>query len=254
MTVYPGAYTGVHGVVTVAGGGEEFIEVDINVTRGVAAQKRGGKYSELKVPGGFDVAISLRKILSDGAFFGRIINGTPITGSATVLLAATTITAGTAVAITSDPATPSLVKLTTSTAATTLAGAIVITGKDVNDAECSETFIIPAGTLSGTSFTGQVIFKETNLALPIDLTSTGGAKFQLDGVVAASAYTVGDPSIFNFVGKWDKGTPEIVFTCNNCFLTSAKTGGGDPNSQIVGDYNIVMQDADADFSMDYVTA
>ena len=253
MTVYPGAYTGVHGVVTVASGAEAFVQVDINVTRGVAAQKRGGKYSELKVPGGFDVAITLKKIIEDGGFFGRIINGTPVTGSATVLLAETSIVAGTAVAITSDPATPSLVALTITTAPTTLAGAIVITGKDVNSAECSETIIIPAGTVAGTVFRTQKIFKETNIALPIDLTTTGG-KFKLDGVVAASAYTVGDPSIFDFVGKWDKGTPEVVFTCNNCFLTSAKTGGGDPNAQIVGDYSIVMQDADADFSMDYVTS
>lgn len=254
MTVYPGCYTGVHGVTTVGGAPKDTIEVDIEITRSPVVQDVTGSYAPKKVQGGFDIVITLKDILEDGGFLGRIINATPITGTAVTLEAAKVFTAGTAFEINdAPPTTPSKIKLTLTVAPITTGGYVVLVGTDVNDNEISEVIEIENGAIAGTTWTSQGVFKTCPYMLPHTVASAGGGKFTVDAIVGAAAYTVGDEDVFNFVGKLDKGTPEIVFTCNNCFLTSAKTGYKNVKAMVLSDFRIEMQDADTDFSMAYVT-
>jgi hypothetical protein len=254
MAVYPGCYTGIHGVCTKDGSDEETtVKCDISITRTEVSQKVSGKYAPKKVPGGFDIKIAVTEILKDGLMLGRIINETPITGTAVTLEAAKVFTAGTVFEINdAPPTTPSQVKLTLTVAPITTGGYVVLVGTDANDVEISEVIEIANGSVAGTTWTSEKVYKTCPYMLPVTVASTGGGKFTVDAIVGAAAYTVGDPDIFDFVAKWDKGTPEIVFTCNNCFLTSAKTGFEDSDKMSLADYEIVMQDADTDFSMDYV--
>jgi hypothetical protein len=215
-------YTGVNGHLVVDGTVLADVTYDVKWSRGIAAHDRASAFSDVQLPGKFSVKTTIKKQLvhSEAAkLLGYSLNATPVTGSATACLAATTITAGTAVPITTDPATPSILKITTSVAATTLAGAIIISGTDTSDNEIAEVFVIPAATPSGTIIKGSKIFKTANTALPVDLTSTGGAKFQIDGVAGAASYTVGNPKIFDLVGSVIKGGDSIAVTQPDCWFS-----------------------------------
>jgi hypothetical protein len=215
-----GEYTGVHGSLVIDGVTWADVVYDVRWKRGVATHDRASKHSDVQVPGKLTVTTTIKKALvhTEAAMaLGYSLTDTPVTGSATACLAATTIVAGTAVPITTDPATPSLLKITISNAATTLAGAITITGKDANSVEISETFIIPAATPAGTSFVGSKVFKEANIALPVDITGT--AKFQIDGVAGGTSYTVGNPKIFDLVGSVIKGGDSIAVTQPDCWFS-----------------------------------
>lgn len=254
MAVYPGVYTGVHGAITVAGVAEEFVSLDITVSRKDIAVPRAGKYSQKKVPGEFDVKMSIKKTLSDGAFMGRLINGTPVSGTAETLHAGLTAPGADAENVTdmtdTSIATPSRIKFTAKTAAITVGGVAIIVGTDVNGNGLVERLPLTACIADAVSATGEKLFKTVTHVTLLGTVAAGGT-VEVASVVGASSYTVGDPSIFDFVGKWDKGTPEIVFTVNNCFLTQGKTGVAAGKAS-EGDYELVCQDLDADFSMDYV--
>jgi hypothetical protein len=258
MVVYPGCYTGVHGVCTSPDGDEEVIEFDITVTRGPVVQPRSGKYGPLKVPGDVDVKITLKKILSDGKFFGRIINATPIAGVVEALLAASAVMKATAggewTAMTdTDIASESRVELTLQTNAVTVAGTSTLIGEAANGDHIEETLDVPAGMLVGAKLQTSKLFKKVFGIFNLDVdTVADTGTFKVDSIAGAAKYTVGDPSIFLLTGKWDKGTPEILFTCDDCFLVSAKTGFKSAKDMSLADYEIVMQDVDDGFDMSYV--
>lgn len=243
-----GEYTGVDGVITIDDIPLADVQYDVKWTRSTVSHSRGGKHSDINLPGKFTVKTKIKKALvyADAAkVLGYSLTDTPLTGTAGVCLAATTITAGTAVGITTDPATPSRIKLTTSVAATTLAGAITIVGTDANDVEISETIAIPAGTPSGTEFVTTKVFKLAAYALPIDITSTGGAKFALDALAGSATYTVGDPKIFDLVGSLPKGATEILITQPDCWFSSGGINWEDAGKVIDVDSDVEMRDPDA---------
>jgi hypothetical protein len=238
------AYTGVQGVVTYADAALADAMFDFTVTRGLASGTRSGKWSDLNKPGKVTVTGKITRIQRNADLIQAALNSTVQTGTATACLAATSFTAGTAVPITLDPATVSRLKVTTSNAATTLAGGFTIVGTNANDQEISETITIPAATPSGTSFYTSKAFKLANYAITDAITGT--AKFQIDGVAASATVVVGDPKEFNLIGYVADGSNNITITLAHCFFTGTKFSFTDASAQLKDDLGFAVTDPDVD--------
>lgn len=238
------AYTGVQGVVTYAGSALADAMFDFTVTRGLASGQRSGKWSDLNKPGKVSVTGKITRIQTNANLIQASLNTTVQTGTATACLAATSFTAGTAVPITLDPATVSRLKVTTSNAATTLAGSFTIVGTDAKDNYISETIYIPAATASGTAFYTSAAFKTADYAVTNVITGT--AKFQIDGVAASATVVVGSPKEFALIGYVADGSNNITVTLANCFFTGAKFNFTDASTQLKDDLPFAVTDADAD--------
>jgi len=237
-------YTGVQGAVTYASAPFAVADFEFTVTRGVASHPRSGKWSDLNKPGKISVAGKITRIQTNADLLMAALNATPATGSATACLSATSFTAGTAVPITSDPATVSRLKVTTSNATTTLAGGFTIVGTDANDNYVSETIYIPASTLSGTVFYTSKAFKTANYAVTDVI--TGSHKLQIDGVLGDASVNVGEPKSFDLIGAVTDGTNHITVTLSNCFFTSAGFKFSDANTMLSDELAFMVMDPDAD--------
>jgi hypothetical protein len=237
-------YTGVQGVVTYADAALADAMFDFTVTRGLASGTRSGKWSDLNKPGKVSVSGKITRIQRNADLLEAALNSTVTTGTATACLAATSFTAGTAVPITSDPATTSRLKVLTSNAATTLAGGFTIVGTDANDNYVSETIYIAAATPSGTAFYTSKAFKTANYAITDVITGT--AKFQIDGVAASATVVVGSPKEFNLIGYVADGSNNITVTLSNCFFTGAKFSFTDSSAMLTDDMPFQVTDPDAD--------
>lgn len=238
------AYTGISGVVTYADAALVDAMFDFTVTRGVASGTRSGKWSDLNKPGKVSVSGKITRIQRNADLLQAALNSTVQSGTATVCLAETSFTAGTAVPITSDPATVSRLKVTTTTASTTAAGGFTIVGTDANDQEISETIAVPASTISGTVFYTSKAFKLANWAITDGI--TGSAKFKIDGVAASATVVVGSPKEFNLIGSVVDGSNNITVTLSNCFFTGAKFSFTDSSAMLTDDVPFAVTDPDAD--------
>ena len=228
-----------------SGGALADVEYDIKWSRSTVTHSRGGKHSDIAIPGKLTVKTKIKKALvyADAArTLGFGLTDTSVSGTATACLAATSFTAGTAVAITSDPATASVLRVRTSTDVSTAAGGFTIVGTDINDREISETLTIPNGTLVGTDFYTSKVFKLANWAVTNGI--TGSIKFQIDGVAATATYAVGDPKIFDLVGVLTKGATTITITQPNCWFSSGGIAWTDAGKIVDVDADIEMRDPD----------
>ena len=228
-----------------SGGALADVEYDIKWSRSTVTHSRGGKHSDIAIPGKLTVKTKIKKALvyADAArTLGFGLTDTSVSGTATACLAATSFTAGTAVAITSDPATASVLRVRTSTDVSTAAGGFTIVGTDINDREISETLTIPNGTLVGTDFYTSKVFKLANWAVTNGI--TGSIKFQIDGVAATATYAVGDPKIFDLVGVLTKGATTITITQPNCWFSSGGIAWTDAGKIVDVDADVEMRDPD----------
>ena len=228
-----------------SGGALADVEYDIKWSRSTVTHSRGGKHSDIAIPGKLTVKTKIKKALvyADAArTLGFGLTDTSVSGTATACLAATSFTAGTAVAITSDPATASVLRVRTATDVSTAAGGFTIVGTDINDREISETLTIPNGTLVGTDFYTSKVFKLANWAVTNGI--TGSIKFQIDGVAATATYGVGDPKIFDLVGVLTKGATTITITQPNCWFSSGGIAWTDAGKIVDVDADIEMRDPD----------
>jgi len=241
-----GEYTGAMGTITLSSGGAlADVEYDIKWSRSTVTHSRGGKHSDIQIPGKLTVKTKIKKALvyADAArTLGYGLTDTAVTGTATACLAATSFTAGTAVPITSDPATVSVLAVTTSNASTTLAGSFTIVGTDVNDDPISESIEVPGATISGTIFKTSKSFKTADYA--ITNTITGTAKFQIDGVAATATYNVGNPKVFDLVGVLTKGATTITITQPDCWFSSGGISWVDAGKIVDVDADVEMRDPD----------
>jgi len=241
-----GEYTGAMGTITLSSGGAlADVEYDIKWSRSTVSHSRGGKHSDIHIPGKLTVKTKIKKALvyADAArTLGFGLTDTSVSGTATACLAATSFTAGTAVPITSDPATASVLRVRTSTDVSTAAGGFTIVGTDLNDVEQSETLTIPNGTLVGTDFYTTKVFKLANYAITNAITGT--IKFQIDGVAATASYGVGDPKIFDLVGVLTKGATTITITQPNCWFSSGGISWTDAGKIVDVDADVEMRDPD----------
>ena len=237
-------YTGVQGVVTYADAALADAMFDFTITRGLASGNRSGKWSDINKPGKVTVTGKITRIQRNAALVQAALNTTIQSGTATACLAATSFTAGTAVAITLDPATVSRLRVLTSNAATTLAGSFTIVGTDANDATVSETISVPAATPSGTAYYTAKAFKTAKYAITVGITGT--AKFQIDGIAASATVVVGSPSVFNLIGAVVDGGNNITITLAHCFFTGANFSFTDASAQLKDALPFAITDPDAD--------
>lgn len=242
-----GQYTGVNGALTIDGVAFADVQFDIRWATGDVNYPRSNKRSDGCIPGKRTVTCKIRKVFQHedaSIVLGYGITDTPTTGSAGALLAATTITADTMAAITSNPATPSRVTITLSVDAITTAGKIVVYGTDVNDVPITEIFAVPLNAPSGTVYTGSKVFKTTTHLAFVDVASTGGAKAAVAGIAGDATMKFGDPKIFDIVGTLTKGAKTITITLTDCWLKNGGITWTDAGKVIEVDADVSMHDPD----------
>lgn len=230
--------------------------VNFTLTQASATAPRGGKFSDLNLPGKRTCTITAKNIMRSGAMPGGMLTDTAVSGSATELQAAATFTAGTAITLGADPATPSRVKVTLSVAAITTGGTLVIYGTDINDTPISEVLTIANGSVATTTWTTRNLFKTTDYALPVLVASSGGGKFAFDGVAASAAYTTTSaPQLYQLeFGGLDSVTGNTVYVrASNCFANKAALAYADANTVFMDDVGFTIEDLDADLAIYEVT-
>lgn len=240
-----GEYTGVFGSLSVGGVPLADVEYDVRWSRGTVSHSRASKYSKVQLPGSLTVKTTIKKMLvhSEAAILlGYSLTDTSITGTATACLAATTFTAGTAVPITSDPATVSVLKITQSNAATTLGGSLTVVGTDANDNPLSESIEVAAASPDGTVWYTTNAFKTADYA--ITNTITGTAKFQIDGVAATVTHVVHNPKIFDLVGAVTKSGKSITITQPDCWFVEGGLSFIDADTMLEVSTSVEMHDPD----------
>jgi len=242
-----GEYTGVFGVVLVDGLTFADVEYDIKWSRSTVTHSRASKFSDIQIPGKLTVKTTIKKALvheEAAMVIGYSLTDVPTTGSAGSLLAATTIAADVVTPITSDPATPSRVRITISVGTTVLAGQILVTGTDSNDRDMTEVIPIPALTQIGAVFTGTKVFKTTDSATVLGSTTATGAKYALTSITGAATYTIKDPKIFDLVGGVTKLGKSIQITQPDCWFSDGGLNFKDAGTILEFGASVEMHDPD----------
>jgi len=240
-----GEYTGAHGFLKVDNVTWADVEFDVKWSRSTVTHSRASKFSDIQIPGKLTVKCTIKKALvhaEAAQAIGASITDAATTGTATACLAATTFTAGTAVPITSDPATPSRLKVTTSFAAGTLGGSFTIVGTDVADDPVSEIIEVPASCASGTEWQTSTVFKTADYAITSGVTGT--LKFQIDGIAGMSNYAVHNPKIFDLEGGVLKAGKSITIAMPDCWFSEGGLGFVDAGSILEVNAAVEMHDPD----------
>jgi len=222
-----GKFTGVHGLLTIGGPPLADVLFDIEWNTETIVQEISGDYGgeehipgkrtikTFKVTGALQKAEMLRMI-------GYGLNETPITGTAAVLQAAATFTAGIPITIGTPITTPSRGRIALSVAPITTGGLVILYGTDINDNPVTEIIVIPNGSVAGTNFDGSQIFKTAPTALPIGVVGAG-AKFQFESLAGSSSYVFGPLKVFDLIGKAEDDEGNIFqVTAPDCWF---KNGG-----------------------------
>jgi hypothetical protein len=240
-----GEYTGAHGFLKVDNVTWADVEFDCNWSRSTVTHSRASKFSDIQIPGKLTVKCTIKKALVHAEAeqaIGASITDAKTTGTATACLAETSFTAGTAVAITSDPATASVLKVTTTTAAGTLGGSFTIVGTNANDDPISETIEVPAAVPQGTEWQTTKVFKTADYAITSGVTGT--LKFKIDGVAASANYTVHNPLIFDIEGGVSKAGKSITITMPSCWFSEGGLSFVDAGAILEVNAAVEMHDPD----------
>ena len=245
-------WTGVEGVIKMDGSTIAWAAANVKLGRGTASHGRGASESDVYRQGKFDAEGEFTEILTDGVHMGMLMNGTPTTGTAGVVLAATGLSADSINAAAVTIATPSRVKVTCDTAAITTAGTVTIIGTDAGGAPISETLAIPLLGLAET-VTGKILFK-TTVSVAISGVRSATGKLKFDSIAGTSTVAVGRGALFTYVFGVEDGGNYVRHTWNNCFFTSATTALGDADEMAEVSYGFRPQDPAADCTYAYVNA
>lgn len=239
-----GEYTGAHGFIKVDNVTWADVEFDVKWTRSTVTHSRASKFSDIQIPGKLTVKATIKKVLVHSEAeqaLGYSLTDASTSGSATVVLAATTFVAGTAQALT-DPATPSVLKVTTTTDVSTLGGSFTIVGTNVSDDPIVETIEVPPACPVGTEWLTTKVFKTADYA--ITNTVTGSIKFKIDGVAAVASYVVHNPKIFDIEGGVLKAGKSITITMPTCWFSEGGLAFVDAGSILEVSTAVEMHDPD----------
>jgi hypothetical protein len=252
MTTVPdfGEYTGAMGTITVGGVPLADVTYDVKWDRATVSHNRGGKHSDINIPGKISVKTKIKKALVYGDIektLGYSLTDTPITGTAETLLSASHVLDGTDnyEDMTDDTiATASRIRYTLATAAIVTGGTITIIGED-NDGNAMEELITVAASAIGTTWTSTKVFKKVYGHTIRGIDSTGDlGTFVVASIVGSSTYTVGDPKIFDLVGTLTKGGHTIVITQPDCWFKTGGIAWEDAGKIIDVDGDVEMRDPD----------
>lgn len=240
-------YTDLDGVITIDGVVLANVQYDVKWKRETVKVERAGAHSDKVLPGKLSVTTKLKKVLvhDDAAkVLGYSLNDTPITGAAEELKTGVALDADGYTAMTdTEIAAASQIRATVATSAITTGGTLVIVGEDTAGNSIQESIAI--GTLGvGEYATGTKLFKSVLGVLVYGIRSAGSGTLTIASIAGAASYTVGNPKIFDLVGRVTKGTKSIQITQPDCWFASgglAWTAGGKP---IDVDLDVEMYDPD----------
>lgn len=246
-----GEYTGIHGTVTVGGVALVDVEYDLKWDRTTVSHQRSGKRSAINIPGSLKVTTTIRKALvrTDApTVIGSTLTASAVTGTATALLAASTVLdASTNYDAMTDttPGSASVIRLTLQTKNLTVGGSVTLVGTDVNDKAMAETIAIPADMVIGEYVDSAKAFKtvEGMITVGVDSTDHTGT-FKVDSIAGSSTYGVGDPTIFDLVGTLTKGAHTLVFTQPDCWFANGGISWTNGDEIISQELSVEMHDPD----------
>jgi hypothetical protein len=245
-----GEYTGAMGTLTVGGVALADVTYDVKWDRSTVSHTRGGKYSDINIPGKITVKTKIKKALvyADAEkTLGYSLNNVPISGTAETLLATSTVLDGSDFYedMTDDTiATLSRIRYTLATKAITTGGTITLTGEDGDGNAITE--IIEVGSAAiGDTWTTTKLFKKVygHTIRAIDSTDDLGT-FVVASITGNATYTVGDPKIFDLIGTLTKGSTTIVITQPDCWFKTGGIAWEDAGKIIDVDADVEMRDPD----------
>ena len=249
--------TGAQGVVRIGGVDWADAVIDFTLNQASASAKRGGKRSQLNLPGELSCTIVARNIMRTGAKIGGMLTDTSTSGSAGTIKSGISVAAdGWTDSTTPTIATPSQVRLTVATSAMTTAGVVTVIGTDADGNPIEEPISISGVLGIGEYATGKLLFKTVTGVYVASVRSTGGGTLTLTSIVGASAYSVtANPMEYDLVfGGIDSVTGNyILVTASNCFASKSRLAFADANTVFMDDVNFTIEDLDADLSVTEVT-
>ena len=235
------------GTITIGGVALADVEFDCKWSRGTVSHARGGKYSDIQIPGKLTVKTKIKKALvyADAPkTLGYSLNDTPITGTGGTIKAGVTVSAdGYTASTTPTIATASRVRATVATSAMTTPGTLTIIGTDASGNNLEE--IIPVGLIDVAAFvTSTKVFKTVTGVVTTGLRSTGGGTLTIASITGNTSFTVGNPKVFDLIGTLTKGATTIVVTLPDCWFSSGNLNWSDASKIIDVDADVEMHDPD----------
>lgn len=243
-------YTGVHGAVTYAGAVLAVAEFSFEITRGIASHARSGKYSDLNVPGKLSCKGKLKRIQTNADLLMAALNATPVTGTATVLLATSTVLNASdfyEAMTNTTPGTASRIKVTLQTQNATVGGTCTLSGTDIGGNEISEVIDVPATAVVGDYWVTDKAFLTVagHLVRGIDTASDLGT-LKIESIAGDSSVNVGEPKSFALIGAVTDGTNHITVTLANVTFNKAGFDFTDASKILEDDMEFFVKDPDAD--------
>ncbi|MDD1728679.1 MAG: hypothetical protein LUQ50_06375 [Methanospirillum sp.] len=246
-----GEYTGVSGIITLDGVALADVQYDVKWKRATVSHSRGGKHSDINIPGKLTVTTKIKKALvyADAAkVLGYSLTDTPIAGTAETLLSASHVLDGTDnyEDMTDDTiASLSRVRYTLATKAITTGGTITVIGEDADGNAISEIITVPAPASIGATWTTTRLFKKVygHTIRGIDSADDLGT-FTVASIAGSATYTVGDPKIFDLVGSIPKGETNIMITQPDCWFSEGGIAWEDAGKVIDVECPVEMRDPD----------
>jgi len=246
-------YTGVHGAVTYAGAPLAVAEFSFEITRGIASHARSGKWSDLNVPGKVSCKGKLKRIQLNADLIMAAMNATPATGTATTLLATSTVLDASDFyqdMTDTTPGTASRIRVTLQTKNATVAGTVTLVGTDALGNTISETIDIPATMVVDDYFTTDKVFLtvEGMMVRAVDTADDLGT-FKIHSIAGDSSVNIGKPKSFALIGSVTDGTNHITVTLANVSFNKAGFDFTDASKILEDDMEFFVKDPDADIAV-----
>jgi hypothetical protein len=247
--------TGVQGYIKL----DSVTWADANVTfvmsQASATAARGGKWSDLNLPGKKSCTITAKNIMRTAARMGGMLTDTSTSGTAGTVTTAFTIAAdGWHASTTPTIATPSRIRLTVGTAPLTVAGVVTIIGTDVNGDPLEEAISI--GLIGiGEYVTGTKLFKTVTGCYNTTAYSATGT-LTMTSLAGASSYeTTANPKSYALeFGGYDSVTGNTIYVVvDHAFASKSGLAYADANTVFMDDVSFTVEDIDADVHIYEVT-
>lgn len=246
-------YTGVEGVLNFGGNPFAYVKADVAIDRNAVNIARGGKWSDIALPGKVKPKIKITYGLVDSdLLIDALDDGTNTTSSIDEALHAGVAGNGAQLVttISTQPSVPMSIKIKIVSTDGFAASAIQFIGTDNNDLPITETIQIPlVATGSTTTYLyGHQRFKTVNtMVMPAALSANDTVTPYGMG---QRTVTLGKPLLFTFVAKLSKSATQYTqITCTNCWLKNYSMPLGNADDAAIIDQDIEIRDPDSDVTL-----
>lgn len=246
----------------------EITDFSVDISVNAIASARVGQKSDKQYPGKVGITGSINEVLITPELLSMVIGDSDTLTTSTLesLLSVTEVCSSGGrqeIAITSNPAAPTSVKvtLTVGTVGTT-AGSIVVHGTDVSNNYVTEVIGFPAMAVGDPSQVkyGSQVFKTTTF-VDVEAALAKGdtpdcTDITIEGVTGTKTMTPGDATMFTIIGRVaDTSAPinSAEITLNNCFFTGGNFPIGDADTLVACDLPFICQNPDTDMSLSWTS-